>query len=69
MRLCSICEKRVTINEDGVCAICRGNAGYDIEGYASQVASQKSLIEVQREEAKHQNNFCWVKKNVFQKSI
>ena len=50
MRLCSVCEKRVTINEDGICDICRGDAGYDVEGHAFRVASHKGLIELQREE-------------------
>jgi hypothetical protein len=69
MRLCSICKKRATISEDGVCDVCKGDAGYEIEGYASQIVSQKALIEAQREEAKHQDNYCWVKKNVFQNNV
>ena len=69
MRLCSICEKRVTTNENGMCDICRGDAGYDEEGYASQIASQKILIEIEREKTRHQDNYCWVKKNVFQNNV
>ena len=64
MRLCSICKKRVTISEDGICDVCRGNAGYNVEGYAFQIASQKALIEIQKEKDKHIDNYCWVKKNV-----
>jgi len=69
MRHCIICKKRVTINGDAICNVCRGNAGYSTEGYASQVISQNALIEAQREKARHQNNYCWVKKNVFQNNV
>ena len=61
MKLCFVCEKRVTINEDGICDICKGNAGYDDEGYAFREASQKGLIEIEREKDRHRGNYCWVK--------
>jgi len=69
MKLCIVCKKRVTTNESGMCDICEGDAGYFKEGYAFQMASQKGLIESEREKDRHQDNYLWVKKNVFRNNI
>ena len=61
MRMCIACEKRVTTNNDGVCDVCKGHAGYDLDGYLFKTASLKASINIERESSRHENNFQWVK--------